>query len=108
MKLGALLGACGIAVPEGAADLDVRSLVYDSRKATPGSLFVAIDGFHRDGHAFIDDAIGRGAAATLTQREEAAKGHPAVLVDATTPARQTRTAAFGTELDLAQIGRAHV
>jgi len=60
----------------------VDGAVIDSRVVRGGELFVPVVA-ERDGHAFIDDAIGRGAAATLTQREEAAKVHPAVLVDAT-------------------------
>ena len=82
MKLGALLGACGIAVPEGAGELDIRSLVYDSRKATPGALFVAIDGFHRDGHAFIGDAAKRGAVAAVAERTSRAKIPLAIVADA--------------------------
>src|SRR5439155_1737532 len=65
VKLAALFGACGIAVPEGAADADVRKLAYDSRKVEPGSVFVAIAGFHRDGHEFIADATKRGAIALV-------------------------------------------
>ncbi|HEY6957501.1 MAG TPA: UDP-N-acetylmuramoyl-L-alanyl-D-glutamate--2,6-diaminopimelate ligase [Candidatus Limnocylindria bacterium] len=69
MKLDALLGACHIVVPEGAQDLDVRSLAYDSRKAKPASLFVAVSGFHRDGHDFVKDAVARGAVAVVAERE---------------------------------------
>ena len=35
-------GDTTIAIPDGAAALDVRQIAYDSRKAAPGSLFVAI------------------------------------------------------------------
>ena len=69
MKLDALLAACHIPVPEGAADLDVRSLAYDSRAAKPGALFVAVSGFHRDGHDFAKDAVSNGAAAVVAERE---------------------------------------
>ncbi|HJW50197.1 MAG TPA: Mur ligase domain-containing protein, partial [Candidatus Limnocylindria bacterium] len=31
----------------------MRAIAYDSRKVAPGSLFVAIEGFHRDGHDFV-------------------------------------------------------
>ncbi len=82
MKLGALLGACGIAVPDGAAELDVHSLVYDSRKATPGALFVAIGGFHRDGHSFIGDAVKRGAVAAVAEKRSRVRAPVAVVPDA--------------------------
>ena len=67
MKLGALLEATKIAVPEGAAAIDIRQIAYDSRKAKEGALFVAIPGFHRDGHGFAKDAVGRGAVVVLAE-----------------------------------------
>jgi len=47
----------GIPPPDG----DVASVCYDSRQCRPGSLFVAIPGLKADGHAFIGDALARGA-----------------------------------------------
>ncbi len=67
MKLGALLEATKIAVPEGAAALDIRQIAYDSRKAKDGALFVAVPGFHRDGRIFAMDAVGRGAVAVVAE-----------------------------------------
>ena len=79
MKLGALLEATKIAVPEGAAAIDVRQIAYDSRKAKEGALFVAIPGFHRDGHVFAKDAIGHGAVAVVAEHPIDA-GVPVALV----------------------------
>ena len=79
MKLGPLLTQCGLPVPEGSADTDVRALVYDSRRAVPGALFVAIPGFHRDGAAFAADAVARGAVAVVAE-QPVAVGVPAVQV----------------------------
>lgn len=45
----------------------VESVAIDSRKLVPGELFVALHG-SRDGHAFLDDAAVRGAAAALIDR----------------------------------------
>src|SRR5438477_11705561 len=81
MKLGALFEACRIAVPEGAADLDVRTLAYDSRKAGPGTVFVAISGFHRDGHEFVKDAVTRGAVAVVAEKKIRTKAPIAVVPD---------------------------
>jgi UDP-N-acetylmuramoyl-L-alanyl-D-glutamate--2,6-diaminopimelate ligase len=67
LKLGALLEATKIAVPEGAAGLDIRQIAYDSRKVKEGALFVAVPGFHRDGHVFAKDAVGRGAVAVVAE-----------------------------------------
>lgn len=43
----------------------IGSLAYDSRAAGPGCLFVAIRGFHTDGHDYIPQVIERGAAAVV-------------------------------------------
>ena len=68
MRLKELLK--GIDVIETNADLDmeIREVVYDSRKVTPGSLFVAITGFASDGNRFIPMALEKGAAAVVTAR----------------------------------------
>jgi UDP-N-acetylmuramoyl-L-alanyl-D-glutamate--2,6-diaminopimelate ligase len=46
---------------------EVLEIVHDSRKAKPGSLFVAVRGFHSDGHQFIQDAVQQGAAAVIAE-----------------------------------------
>jgi len=50
-------------------DTDVLSLEFDSRRVTPGSLFIAVKGEKFDGHDFIEDAIKNGAVALITQRK---------------------------------------
>lgn len=47
----------------------VSGIQYDSRLVEPGDLFVALRGGHFDGHAFIDDAIRRGAVAAMVETE---------------------------------------
>ncbi len=79
MKLSLLLAAAGAQVA--GADPEVRSIAYDSRSVEPGALFVAIPGFHRDGHAFVADAVGRGAVAVVAERRVAAKVPLAVVPD---------------------------
>jgi len=81
LKLGHLFGACHIPVPEGTEDLDVRALAYDSRKAAPGAVFVAISGFHRDGHEFIADAVKRGAIAVVAEKKTRTKAPLAIVPD---------------------------
>ena len=43
--------------------------VIDSRRACPGSLFVALKGEHEDGHDFVADAFQRGAIAAIVEKE---------------------------------------
>ena len=44
-------------------DVDVTSVEYDSRNVRPGSLFIAVEGFQSDGHAYIASAVEKGASA---------------------------------------------
>lgn len=46
----------------------IRGAAVDSRLVEPGQLFVALPGERTDGHEFIADAVGRGAAAVLLTR----------------------------------------
>jgi MurE/MurF fusion protein len=55
----------------GAADpgaLDVRAVRDDSRAIQPGDVFVAVRGLRADGHAFVPQAVQRGAAALVVER----------------------------------------
>ncbi|HUG05245.1 MAG TPA: UDP-N-acetylmuramoyl-L-alanyl-D-glutamate--2,6-diaminopimelate ligase [Candidatus Limnocylindria bacterium] len=81
MKLGPLLSSANVPVPAGAEDLDVRAIAYDSRKVAPGALFVAIEGFHRDGHDFVAEAVKRGAVAVVAQRKVRTRAPVAVVED---------------------------
>ncbi len=57
------------------ADPDVvvtGSVEFDSRKVTPGGLFLAIPGERVDGHDYVDTAIAAGAVAGIVTREVAA------------------------------------
>ena len=53
------------------ADVAVTALAYDSRRVTPGALFVALRGARSDGHDFVAEALGRGAAALMLQADRA-------------------------------------
>ena len=64
-------------------DAPVTSIGIDSRKVSPGMLFFALRAA-RDGHAFAQSAIDRGASAAVVEREALAEfGTPtsAILVD---------------------------
>lgn len=49
-------------------DPEIRSIHYHAEDVKPGGLFVAIPGFAKDGHDYIDAALRRGAVAFLTQK----------------------------------------
>ncbi len=50
------------------ADPAVSMLAQDSRNVRPGALFVAMEGEHADGHAYIGQAAARGAVAVVCER----------------------------------------
>jgi UDP-N-acetylmuramoyl-L-alanyl-D-glutamate--2,6-diaminopimelate ligase len=54
-----------------AQDIQIGSVQYDSRKVSRGDMFVAIRGNASDGHAFIDNAVGRGAAVVVLEDDTA-------------------------------------
>jgi UDP-N-acetylmuramoyl-L-alanyl-D-glutamate--2,6-diaminopimelate ligase len=68
MRLGDLAGGAGAAL-DGNPDIDITGIAYDSRRVGGGDLFVAVQGLHVDGHAYIADAIARGAAAVAVDRD---------------------------------------
>ena len=63
MKLKDLLrGVCALE-SNVCPDTMIEAVCYDSRKVTPGSLFVAVTGFAADGNRFIPMALSKGAVA---------------------------------------------
>lgn len=82
-RLRALLAAAGLPIDPASADPEVTSIAYDSRRVEPGALFVAVPGFHEDGHRFAATAAGAGAVAVVAEREPVPPlpaGLPLVLV----------------------------
>ncbi len=51
----------------GRGDRLVHAICYDSRRAQPGSLFVALPGQRTDGRRFIPDALARGVVAVVAE-----------------------------------------
>lgn len=51
----------------GTTDMAITEVHFDSRKVTPGSIFVAVKGAKSDGHLFIDACIEYGAVAIICE-----------------------------------------
>ena len=68
MLLRELFTGVDAVVPPGAAEVEVRALAVDSRRAAPGALFAALPGVNADGAGFAAQAVARGAAAVLASR----------------------------------------
>ena len=72
-----------------ASDREIAGVSIDSRTLQPGQLFVAIAGPRFDGHAFLEEAAAKGAAAAVVHRDVAAPASlPLVRVADTTRALQ--------------------
>jgi len=75
VTLGELLAHLGDVAPAAepllepaAAGRAVKAIVYDSRRASPGSMFVALQGQKADGTSFALQAVSRGALAVVSER----------------------------------------
>ncbi|MFA7236846.1 MAG: UDP-N-acetylmuramoyl-L-alanyl-D-glutamate--2,6-diaminopimelate ligase [Phycisphaeraceae bacterium] len=68
MRLDELTAGLGVRLPPGAGDVVIRDVTDDSRRVTPGSLFIARPGAGTsgDGARFAGDAVSRGAAAVVS------------------------------------------
>ena len=68
MKLKDLLREVPVTELHADSEMEIGEVFYDSRKVTPGSLFVAVSGFASDGNRFIPMALQKGAAVVVTAR----------------------------------------
>ena len=71
MILENIIKNCGVTGIAGDSRREISSICIDSRKATPGSMFIAVKGHGTDGHQFIASAIKAGAAAIMFEDRQA-------------------------------------
>lgn len=64
----------------GIPDFDISAICEDSRRARPGSLFIARAGTKTDGAQFVADAASRGAVAVVTDRKIPSSPLPQVVL----------------------------
>lgn len=67
MTLQDLLYKCNITRIAGNTDVLIDEIVFDSRKAAKGKVFVAIPGTLTDGHRFIEQTINQGISAIVCE-----------------------------------------
>ena len=87
MKLSLLIDAMGPVLdaadrsqaPSPENDCEIAGIYYRSDAVEPGGLFVAIKGLRADGHDYVSDAVARGAAAVVVERDMDA-GPDAVVI----------------------------
>ncbi len=68
MKLAAVLADVQSASVDGAVDREIRAIAAHSDDVVPDAVFVAIRGFTHDGHAFVPEAVRRGAVAVVVEQ----------------------------------------
>ena len=82
MILEKVIKDSGCTILKGAAATEVTSVCNDSRKVTPGALFVAVKGYASDGHSYIATAVEKGACTIVYEDQEAAEKQMAAAGDA--------------------------
>jgi len=79
----------------GLENVRITGLAYNSMMVKPGYLFFAIPGTKADGHNYIADAVGRGAAAVVAERADAVPAEtPALVVESSRRALAKAAAVF--------------
>ncbi len=91
MKLSQLAGPLGL---RGFSEVEITDIVYDSRKAVPGCLFVCLRGAASDGHRYAKAACEKGAAVILAEEPVEAPGAQVLLAPDTKKALALVSAAF--------------
>ncbi|HBS59730.1 MAG TPA: UDP-N-acetylmuramoyl-L-alanyl-D-glutamate--2,6-diaminopimelate ligase, partial [Firmicutes bacterium] len=64
----------------GPENVDIKGMTYDSRHVEPGDLFFCLPGAKADGHDFATQALARGAAAFVVERELPLEGATQIIV----------------------------
>jgi len=87
-------------------EVSIDGVSIDSRKITPGNLFVPFKGEHSDGHRFVEAALKSGAAAALWQKDvpNPPSNLPIIVVEDTLLALQELARAYRNELNVKVVG----
>ena len=67
-KLKDILYKVSLRSTVGDTNVEVRDVVFDSRKVQEGSVFVAVAGTQVDGHQYIEQSLRQGAVAIVCQQ----------------------------------------
>ena len=71
MKLRDIIQHAQVNILHGSPDTEISSICSDSRKVSPGALFIAVKGCSSDGHAYIPQALEKGAVAVVDASRKA-------------------------------------
>ena len=95
MTLKTLLERLDYTCIQGDVNIEISSLIYDSRKAENDALFVCIKGTAVDGHSFIEEVVQKGVTAVVVQEDvQAPEGITVIQVEDTRYALALLSAAY--------------
>ncbi|HXF97316.1 MAG TPA: UDP-N-acetylmuramoyl-L-alanyl-D-glutamate--2,6-diaminopimelate ligase [Gaiellaceae bacterium] len=106
MQLDALIRALAPSAVLGAQPVEIGDLAYDTRQVTPGALFFCVPGARADGHDLAREALRRGAAALVVERELDVRAPQLLVPDARAAMAVAADVFFGEptrELELAGV-----
>ena len=66
-RLDRLLERLDYNIVQGNTQIEITEVIYDSRKVSPGCLFVCIKGAAVDGHTFAAEAVEKGFSSSLVE-----------------------------------------
>lgn len=98
---GQLLERMEYTLVQGSLDKDITELIYDSRRAKDGAMFVCIRGTAVDGHSFIPQVVEKGVSVLVVQRDAG------VSLDASVPEDVTVVEVEDTREALAYLSAAY-
>lgn len=80
MKIREWLGEISYTLQQGSLDAEVSEVVYDSRKAGPGAVFICMKGTRRDSHDFIPQVTEAGVRVLVTEHPVEVSSQVTVIV----------------------------
>ncbi len=101
LKLSEIAAATGGTFSQEAV---INSVCIDTRKITPGCLFICIIGERFDAHQFAAEALLKGAAAVMISRELELNGGAYVLVDDTSRAMLALSGYYRSKFNIPIVG----
>ena len=69
MKIKDWLNGLSCTLLQGSLDTEVNEVVYDSRKAAPGAVFLCMKGSRTDSHDFIPQVLAAGVKVLVAERD---------------------------------------
>ncbi len=87
-------------------DLIIQGVSIDSRNIQPGNLFVPFKGENVDGHKYVEQALEKGAAASLWEKDvpNPPKDLPIIIVEDSLASLQTLATSYRNQLNLKVVG----